>query len=348
MNFSFKNHKILVTGGAGYIGSHTVVKLLEVGAQVIILDNLCNSRREVIERIKKITGHRPRLIEGDVRDQKILRSIFNDFQIDSVIHFAGLKAVGESVQKPVDYYSNNVFGSINLIEEMSRAGIKRLVFSSSATVYGDPDKVPITEDSSLKPTSPYGRSKLMVEDILRDLHKSDTSWSVAILRYFNPVGAHESGLIGEDPCGTPNNLMPFLSQVAIGKREKLMIFGDDYETLDGTGIRDYIHVDDLANGHLAAISNFKKDGGLSTFNLGTGQGYSVLQMVKAFEQATKKTISYEVIDRRPGDISICFASPNKARDVLGWRSRHDINRMCVDTWRWQCKNPNGYLVNMKF
>lgn len=337
-----KNIQILLTGGCGYIGSHTVVQLLEAGAQVIVLDNLCNSKREVINRIEMITGRRPEFVVGDIRDRELLRSLFNGHQIESVIHFAGLKAVGESVQKPLEYYDNNVSGSVILFEEMERAGVKNLVFSSSATVYGDPASVPITEDFPLKTTNPYGQSKLMVEDILRDIHKSDGSWNIALLRYFNPVGAHESGLIGEDPSGIPNNLMPFVAQVAVGKREKLAVFGNDYPTPDGTGVRDYIHVDDLASGHLAAISALKKQGGLVTVNLGTGCGYSVLEMINAFEKASGKPVKFEIINRRPGDIAVCYANPLKAKELFGWVAQHDIDRMCVDAWRWQSMNPMGY------
>lgn len=339
---SMNDQTILVTGGAGYIGSHTVVQLLEAGAQVIVLDNLCNSKRVVINRIEHITGKRPEFVVGDVRDRQLLRSVFNNHQIDSVIHFAGLKAVGESVQKPLEYYDNNVTGSLVLLEEMARAGVKTLVFSSSATVYGDPASVPITEDFPLKTTNPYGQSKLMVEDILRDLYKSDDSWKIALLRYFNPVGAHESGMIGEDPSGIPNNLMPFVAQVAVGKREKLAVFGNDYPTPDGTGVRDYIHVDDLASGHLAAISALNKQGGLITVNLGTGRGYSVLEMIKAFEKASERSVAFEVINRRPGDIAACYADPVKAKELLGWVAQHDIDRMCVDAWRWQSMNPLGF------
>lgn len=343
MAASFENQQILVTGGAGYIGSHTVVQLLEAGARVIVLDNLCNSKREVINRIEKITGRRPEFVVGDVRDRELLRSLFNSHQIDSVIHFAGLKAVGESVQKPLEYYDNNVSGSVILFEEMARGGVKNLVFSSSATVYGDPASVPITEDFPLKTTNPYGQSKLMVEDILRDLHNSDDSWNIALLRYFNPVGAHESGLIGEDPSGIPNNLMPFVAQVAVGKREMLAVFGNDYPTPDGTGVRDYIHVDDLASGHLAAISYLRGQGGQITVNLGTGRGYSVLEMIRAFEKASSKPVAFQIINRRPGDIAACYANPLKAKEILGWVAQHDIDRMCVDAWRWQSMNPLGYM-----
>lgn len=338
----FENQQILVTGGSGYICSHTVVQLLEAGAQVIVLDNLCNSKREVINRIEKITNRRPEFVVGDIRDRALLRAVFNNHRVDSVIHFAGLKAVGESVQKPLEYYDNNVSGSLILFEEMARAGVKSLVFSSSATVYGDPASVPITEDFPLKTTNPYGQSKLMVEDILRDLYKSDDSWKIALLRYFNPVGAHESGLIGEDPSGIPNNLMPFVAQVAVGKRAKLAVFGNDYPTPDGTGVRDYIHVDDLASGHLAAINALNKQGGLVTVNLGTGRGYSVLEMIEAFEKASGKSVAFEVINRRPGDIAACYADPVKAKELLGWVAQHDIDRMCVDAWRWQSMNPLGF------
>ncbi len=339
----FENRQILVTGGAGYIGSHTVVQLLEAGAQVIVLDNLCNSKREVINRIEKITGKWPEFIFGDIRNRGLLKSVFDNHQIDSVIHFAGLKAVGESLEKPLEYYDNNVRGSLALFEEMGRTGVKNLVFSSSATVYGDPASVPITEEFPLKTTNPYGQSKLMVEDILRDLHKSDDSWNIALLRYFNPVGAHESGQIGEDPSGIPNNLMPFVAQVAVGKREKLAVFGNDYPTPDGTGVRDYIHVDDLASGHLAAIRALNNQGGLITVNLGTGRGYSVLEMIRAFEKASGKPVAFEITNRRPGDIAACYASPAKAKEMLGWVARHDIDRMCIDAWRWQSNNPLGFI-----
>ncbi len=319
------------------------MQLLEAGNKVVILDNLCNSKREVINRIERITGKRPEFIVGDVRDRTVLHSIFNAHKIDAVIHFAGLKAVGESVAEPLRYYDNNVSGSLILFEEMARADVKTLVFSSSATVYGDPATVPITEDFPLKTTNPYGQSKLMVEDILRDLYKADPSWSIALLRYFNPVGAHESGLIGEDPSGIPNNLMPFVAQVAVGKRPKLAIFGNDYPTPDGTGVRDYIHVDDLAAGHLAAIQTLNKRGSLLTVNLGTGRGYSVLEMIKTFEAASGKSVPYDIVDRRPGDIAACYAAPALAKALLGWEARHGIERMCEDTWRWQSMNPLGFV-----
>lgn len=334
---------ILVTGGTGYIGSHTVVQLLKAGHQVVILDNLCNSKREVVNRIERITGQSPEFILGDVRDREVLHSVFNAHKIDAVIHFAGLKAVGESVAEPLKYYDNNVSGSVVLFEEMARAGVKTLVFSSSATVYGDPHAVPICEDFPLGATNPYGQSKLMVEATLADLYKSDPSWSIARLRYFNPVGAHDSGLIGEDPSGIPNNLMPFVAQVAVGKRQKLAVFGNDYPTPDGTGVRDYIHVDDLAAGHLAALNALQKPT-LLTVNLGTGRGYSVLEMIQAFEAASDKPVPYDIVDRRPGDIAACYADPALAKELLGWEAQHGIERMCADTWRWQSMNPLGFQV----
>ncbi len=336
LNTGFDNQKILVTGGAGYIGSHTVVRLLEAEAKVVIVDNLCNSKREVIDRIEKIAGRRPDFLEGDIRDRTLLRSILKNNKIDSVIHFAGLKAVGESLEKPLEYYSNNVMGSVILFEEMRRAAIKSLVFSSSATVYGDASSVPIAEDSPLKTTNPYGQSKLMVEEILRDLHKSNSSWRIAILRYFNPVGAHKTGLIGEDPRGVPNNLIPLIGKVALGEREKLTVFGNDYPTPDGTGVRDYIHVDDLAEGHLAALRTIRKPG-LLAVNLGTGRGYSVIDMIKAYEAVSCQPIPFENAPRRPGDIAISYADSELAKRLLGWEAQHGIHRMCQDAWRWQSK-----------
>ena len=333
---------ILVTGGTGYIGSHTVVQLLEAGNKVVILDNLCNSKREVINRIETITGRRPEFILGDIRDRATLRSLFNSHQIDAVIHFAGLKAVGESEAKPLMYYDNNVSGSVVLFEEMARAGVKNVVFSSSATVYGDPGVVQYTEDLPLKPVNVYGRTKLMVEDILRDLKKSDPAWRIALLRYFNPVGAHESGLIGEDPSGIPNNLMPFVAQVAVGKRPKLQIFGNDYPTPDGTGKRDYIHVDDLAAGHLAALKALNQSPETVTVNLGTGRPYSVLEMVNAFAVASGKPVPYEIAPRRAGDLPEYYADPSLAKQRLGWEAQYDIERMCADTWRWQSMNQFGF------
>lgn len=342
MQPSIKNQTILVTGGAGYIGSHTVVQLIEAGYNVVILDNLCNSKAEVINRIEKITGRRPHFIHGDIRDRACLRQLFADHNISAVIHFAGLKAVGESEAEPLKYYDNNVSGSITLFEEMARANVKTLVFSSSATVYGDPGVVEYTEDLPLKPVNVYGRTKLMVEDILRDLKKADPAWRVALLRYFNPVGAHESGLIGEDPNGVPNNLMPFIAQVAVGKREQLQIFGNDYPTPDGTGRRDYIHVVDLAHGHLAALNALEKSPDTVTVNLGTGRPYSVLEMVRAFETASGRTIPFNIAPRRAGDLAEYFADPALAKQQLGWQAEHGIEQMCEDTWRWQLQNPQGF------
>lgn len=334
---------ILVTGGTGYIGSHTVVQLLEAGNQVVILDNLCNSKREVVNRIEQITGKRPDLVIGDIRDRATLRSLFANQTINAVIHFAGLKAVGESVAEPLKYYDNNVSGSVVLFEEMARANVKTLVFSSSATVYGDPGVVQYTENLPLKPVNVYGRTKLMVEDILRDLKNADAVWRIALLRYFNPVGAHESGLIGEDPSGIPNNLMPFVAQVAVGKRPKLQVFGNDYPTPDGTGKRDYIHVDDLAAGHLAALKVLNESPETVTVNLGTGRPYSVLEMVHAFANASGKPVPYEIAPRRAGDLPEYYAEPSLAKQLLGWQARHDIDRMCADTWRWQSMNPLGFV-----
>lgn len=333
---------ILVTGGTGYIGSHTVVQLLEAGNKVVILDNLCNSNREVVNRIEQITGKRPDLVVGDIRERAILRSLFANQTIDAVIHFAGLKAVGESVAEPLKYYDNNVSGSIVLFEEMARANVKTLVFSSSATVYGDPGVVQYTEDLPLKPVNVYGRTKLMVEDILRDLKNADQAWRIALLRYFNPVGAHESGMIGEDPSGIPNNLMPFVAQVAVGKRAKLAVFGNDYPTPDGTGKRDYIHVDDLAAGHLAALKALNQSPETLTVNLGTGRPYSVLEMVNAFANTSGRPVPFDIAPRRPGDLPEYYAEPSLAKALLGWEAEHDIDRMCADTWRWQSMNPLGF------
>jgi len=333
---------ILVTGGCGYIGSHTVVQLLESGQDVVVLDNLCNSKKTVIDRIEKITGKRPYFVEGDVRDRDILRAIFAKYAITAVIHFAGLKSVAECSVKPLLYYDNNVSGSVVLAEEMAKSKVYTLVFSSSATVYGEPVFLPYTEAHPLKPINVYGHSKLMVEQVLQDLAKSNSAWRIALLRYFNPVGAHFSGLIGEDPSGIPNNLMPFLAQVAVGKREFLSIFGDDYDTVDGTGVRDYIHVDDLASGHLAALNYLGKNTGVVTVNLGTGKGTSVLELVGAFEDASGKAIARQIVGRRPGDLPEYYAQADYAKKVLGWQANHDIKRMCADTWRWQSLNPMGY------
>lgn len=336
---------LLVTGGAGYIGSHACLILLEAGFEIVVLDNLFNSSIESLMRVEKITGKSIQFVEGDIRDRNLLRSIFTEYSIEAVIHFAGLKAVGESVIQPLKYYDNNVCGSVALFEIMKEFGCKKLVFSSSATVYGDPASVPILESFSLSTTNPYGASKLMIESILRDLHKSDVDWSVAILRYFNPVGAHPSGLIGEDPNGTPNNLMPYISQVAVGKREKLQVFGSDYPTHDGTGVRDYIHVMDLAQGHLSALKYIEKQPGLVTVNLGTGNGYSVLDMVKAFEKSSNRAVNYEVVNRRPGDVAQCYADASYAFELFGWKAELGIEEMSEDTWRWQSMNPNGYRDN---
>ncbi len=334
--------KILVTGGAGYIGSHTCFELLAAGCEVVVLDNLSNARQESLRRVAEITGRAPSFVRGDVRDESALRQVFAGHRIEAVIHFAGLKAVGESVEQPLHYYDNNVNGSLCLLRAMDAAGVRRLVFSSSATVYGDPHAVPIREDFLLSVTNPYGRSKLMVEDILRDLCLSDPRWQVALLRYFNPVGAHESGLIGEDPNGSPNNLMPFVSQVAIGKRPEVVVFGNDYPTPDGTGVRDYIHVVDLARGHLKALDTLRNTQGALTVNLGTGRGYSVLEMIKAFGLACGRELPYRIAARRPGDVAACYADPSLAAEVLGWRAERTIEQMCADSWRWQSQNPDGY------
>jgi UDP-glucose 4-epimerase len=334
--------KLLVTGGAGYIGSHTCVELLQAGREVVVVDNLCNSRREVLGRIERITGRTVVFYECDVRDAAALREIFRTHRIDAVLHFAGLKAVGESVERPLDYYDDNVGGTLTLCAAMAQAGVQRLVFSSSATVYGDPDAVPVREDHPLRPTNPYGRSKAMIESILHDLWRADPAWRIALLRYFNPVGAHESGLIGEDPAGVPNNLMPYIAQVAIGRREALNVFGNDYPTPDGTGVRDYIHVVDLARGHLAALDRLEASGEVLVVNLGTGRGYSVLEMVAAFRRASGREIPYRIVERRPGDIATCYADPSLAARLLGWRAERGIDEMCRDTWRWQSLNPHGY------
>ena len=333
---------ILVTGGAGYIGSHTVVQLLVAGKDVLILDNLCNSKAKVVDRIAKITGKSPLFVQGDVRDKAFLKSIFSKHRIDAVVHFAGLKSVSEGGVKPLLYYENNVAGSVTLFEQMAVANVYSLVFSSSATVYGEPVFLPYTEAHPLSPMNVYGHTKWMVEQVLRDLAHSNSAWRIALLRYFNPVGAHSSGLIGEDPSGIPNNLMPFVAQVAVGKREKLSVFGDDYETVDGTGVRDYIHVDDLASGPLAALDYQYKHNGILTVNLGTGRGTSVFELVHAFERASGRKIPYEVVPRRSGDLPEYYAQADYAKAVLGWQAKYDINRMCEDSWRWQSQNPNGF------
>jgi len=336
-------HTILVTGGAGYIGSHTVLQLLEAGNQVIVLDNLCNSSQESLNRVEELTGKSTIFVQGDIRDHTILELLFSKHKINAVIHFAGLKAVGESVQKPLNYYNNNVYGTLTLCEAMKKFGVKNLVFSSSATVYGDPVELPLREDMPTgQPTNPYGMSKLMVELVLRDLYKSDNDWNIALLRYFNPAGAHPSGRIGEDPNGIPNNLMPFITQVATGKREQLSIYGNDYDTPDGTGVRDYIHVEDLAAGHLKALDKLNSCPSIVTYNLGTGQGYSVLDMVKEFEKQSGKAIPYQFVPRRGGDVASCYADPKTASDALGWTATRGLAEMCKDSWNWQSNNPEGY------
>ncbi|GAD80088.1 UDP-glucose 4-epimerase GalE [Vibrio ezurae] len=334
--------KVLVTGGMGYIGSHTCIQLLEAGFTPVIFDNLYNSKATVNERIRLVTGQTVEFIQGDIRDKALLVKTLEQHNIDAVIHFAGLKAVGESVEKPLEYYDNNVNGTLVLVDAMRDAGVTRLVFSSSATVYGDPHTVPITEDFPTSATNPYGRSKLMVEECLTDFQLANPDWSITLLRYFNPVGSHPSGQLGEDPQGIPNNLMPFVSQVAVGRREYLSVFGDDYPTPDGTGVRDYIHVMDLADGHIAALQRVGIQSGLHIFNLGTGNGSSVLDMVKAFEQASGKSIAYKIAPRRPGDIAECWADPAKAYAELGWKATRTLQQMTEDTWRWQSENPKGY------
>ncbi len=337
--------EILVTGGAGYIGSHTCIELIESGYQPIVLDNLSNSSEEAIRRVEQITQHSIPFYKGDIRDTALLETILNQHKIQATIHFAGLKAVGESVEQPLKYYNNNVAGSVTLLETLQKSNIKHFVFSSSATVYGDPETVPIKEtDPAGATTNPYGRSKWMIEEILRDLYTADSSWHIAILRYFNPVGAHASGLIGEDPNGIPNNLMPYIAQTAIGKRPHLNIFGNNYPTQDGTGVRDFIHVVDLAKGHIKALEYLfsKEEGELLTVNLGTGKGTSVLELVQTFEQASGKTIAYQFVERRAGDIATCYADPSLAKQKLNWQTEKDIQTMCQDTWRWQTQNPNDY------
>jgi UDP-glucose 4-epimerase len=333
---------VLVTGGAGYIGSHACVSLMEVGYEVVIVDSLCNSSPVALERVGEICGKSPVFVQGDIRDRDCLDAIFQAHDIMAVLHFAGLKAVGESVEMPLQYYDSNVTGSLVLLSAMERADVRTLVFSSSATVYGDPATVPIREDFSLGPTNPYGRTKRMVEDILADWQAANQDWSVCRLRYFNPVGAHPSGRIGEDPQGIPNNLMPFVAQVAVGQREKLFVFGDDYDTPDGTGVRDYIHVMDLVEGHVVALDYIHDRPGLYTINLGTGSGFSVLEMVGAFEQASGRPVPYEVVGRRPGDIATCWADPGLAQELLKWEASRGLQEMCEDAWRWQEANPRGF------
>ena len=334
--------KILVTGGAGYIGSHTCIELINAGYGVVVVDNLCNSSLESLMRVEKLTNSDVPFHKVDVRDKAALTRVFEQHLIDGVIHFAGLKAVGESVEKPIEYYDTNVGGTFILAEVMRDFNCKTFVFSSSATVYGDPHTVPIKEDFPLSVTNPYGRSKLMIEEFLQDVFVADDTWHIALLRYFNPVGAHKSGFIGEDPNNIPNNLIPYISQVAIGKLEKLSVFGGDYDTFDGTGVRDYIHVVDLAKGHVKALQALENRPQVLTVNLGTGNGYSVLEMVKAFENASGKTVPYQIVDRRPGDIATCYADPSYATEILNWKAECELDEMCEDTWRWQSMNPDGY------
>ncbi len=333
---------ILITGGAGYIGTHTMVELLEAGRELVVVDNFCNSKPCSLERVKQITGKDFKFYEVDLLDRAALEKVFEENEIDSCIHFAGLKAVGESVSLPLWYYHNNITGTLILLETMKKYGAKRIVFSSSATVYGKPASVPITEDFPLSTTNPYGETKLMIERILKDLYVSDPEWSISVLRYFNPIGAHKSGLIGEDPQGIPNNLLPYVAQVATGKRECLSVFGNDYNTPDGTGVRDYIHVVDLAAAHLKALERAEKVTGIDYFNVGTGTGYSVLDIIHAYEETTGAKINYKIVDRRPGDIDECYANPKKAYELLGWKAQYNIEDMCRDSYNWQSKNPNGY------
>lgn len=333
---------ILVTGGTGYIGSHTVLELLKTGHDIVVMDNLSNSKLDALNRVQKLAERECEFEEVDLLDKDGLNAIFEKYTIEGVIHFAGLKAVGESVEKPLHYYQNNVEGTLNLLDSMQKHEIKNIVFSSSCTVYGDPETVPITEDFPLSATNPYGRSKLTIEYILKDVYKADPTFNIALLRYFNPVGAHESGEIGEDPNGIPNNLLPYITQVAVGKLKELSVFGGDYPTHDGTGVRDYIHVVDLATGHVKAWKKLLMNPGLVIYNLGTGKGYSVLDVIKAFEEASGKKIPYKITDRRPGDIAETYANPEKAEKELGWTAKRDILTMCRDAWRWQSKNPQGY------
>lgn len=334
---------ILVTGGAGYIGSHTCIELLNEGYEIVVVDNLYNSSEKALERVEQITGKKVKFYKADILDKEAMNEIFDKEEIDSVIHFAGLKAVGESVAKPLEYYHNNMTGTFNLCDVMRKHGVKNIIFSSSATVYGDPAFIPITEECPKgQITNPYGQTKGMLEQVLTDLHISDPEWNVVLLRYFNPIGAHKSGLIGEDPKGIPNNLVPYIAQVAVGKLACLGVFGNDYNTHDGTGVRDYIHVVDLARGHVKALKKFEDKPDVYIYNLGTGTGYSVLDVVKAFEKACGKEIKYQIKDRRPGDIATCYADPSKAKAELGWEAGYGIEEMCADSWRWQSQNPNGY------
>ena len=334
--------KILVTGGAGFIASHTNVELLNAGYDVVVVDNLVNSSRESVARVEELTGKKISFYEEDLLNEKAIDAIFEKENIDSVIHFAALKAVGESCQIPLRYFDNNLTGTLNLLKVMEKHGVKSIVFSSSATVYGKPESVPIREDFPLSVSNPSGRTKLILEDMLRDIYKSDNEWDIALLRYFNPIGAHESGMIGENPHGIPNNLLPYVAKVAAGQLECVNVFGDDYDTPDGTGVRDYIHVVDLATGHIKALEKLVTHPGLVTYNLGTGVGYSVLDIIKNFEKACGKEIPYKITPRRPGDIDMCYADPTKAKEELGWEATRSIDKMCEDAWRWQTKNPNGY------
>ena len=336
--------KILVTGGAGYIGSHTVVELLNAGHEVAVVDNLSNASVKALDRVEEITGKKVSFYEVDIRDDVTLEEVFKNEQPEAVIHFAGLKAVGESVEIPLKYFDNNIGGTLTLLHVMKKTGCKSMVFSSSATVYGKPETVPIREDFPTSVTNPYGRTKLVIEDMLKDLYRSDPSWNVILLRYFNPIGAHESGRIGEDPSGIPNNLLPYIAKVAVGKLEKVSVFGNDYDTPDGTGVRDYIHVVDLAKGHIKAIEKIEteKNVGCKTYNLGTGLGYSVLDIIEAFGKACGKEIPYVIAGRREGDVDILYADPSLAKEELGWSAEYDLSRMCEDTWRWQSHNPDGY------
>ena len=333
---------ILVTGGAGYIGSHTIIELHKANHNVIVVDNLSNSSRESLNRVEKISGKSVKFYEYNILEKDKLQEIFKTNTIDTVIHFAAFKAVGESVSNPLKYYHNNIAGTVTLLEVMSEYNVKNIVFSSSATVYGDPVSVPIDESFALSVTNPYGRTKLMMEEILEDVYAADNKWNIVILRYFNPVGAHKSGLIGEDPNGIPNNLMPYISQVAVGKLKELAVFGDDYDTVDGTGVRDYIHVVDLAYGHVMALKKITDSSGLTIYNLGTGKGYSVLETLHAFETACEKKLKYKIVERRPGDIASCYARPDKAEQELNWKAVRNMEEMCEDAWRWQTENPDGY------
>lgn len=334
--------QILVTGGAGYIGSHTVLELITAGFDVVVVDNLSNSSEQSLQRVTALTGQAIPFVRADLRDRSAMDALFASHHFDAVIHFAGLKAVGESVKHPISYWDNNVGGTLVLLEAMAQAQVRRLVFSSSATVYGDPQRVPIDEEAALGPTNPYGRTKACIEVILGDLAASDSAWSIGTLRYFNPVGAHDSGRIGEDPRGIPNNLMPFIAQVAVGRRDRLSVFGGDWNTRDGTGLRDYIHVVDLALGHVASVRRVLDTQGHWTVNLGTGTGYTVLEVIRAFEQASGRNVPFQIVDRRPGDIASCYADPARARALLGWRAERPLDAMCADHWRWQSNNPNGF------